>query len=307
MSSGKSKILVTAADLASQALAFLSDYDVVYAGLAPQESDLVGLMQKHDPIGVIVRYGRITANVINAGKSLKAISKHGSGIDTIDVEAAKQKGIVVCAAIGVNAAAVAEHTIALMLACAKSVPAMNARMHSGNWDKATHKSLELNGRTLGLIGLGAIGQRVALIAAAMGMKVIGYDPFVKNLPENIQLTTLDAIWEQADVISLHCPLTNDNKNLLDAQALARVKRGVIVVNTARGGLVDEQALLMAVRSGHVGVSGLYSFQQEPLPENHPFYTERNIVLTPHIGGVTTDAYVNMGLTSVRNLLGHLAL
>lgn len=307
MSSGKSKILVTAADLASQALAFLSDYDVVYAGLAPQESDLVGLMQKHDPIGVIVRYGRITANVINAGKSLKAISKHGSGIDTIDVEAAKQKGIVVCAAIGVNAAAVAEHTIALMLACAKSVPAMNARMHSGNWDKATHKSLELNGRTLGLIGLGAIGQRVALIAAAMGMKVIGYDPFVKNLPENIQLTTLDAIWEQADVISLHCPLTNDNKNLLDAQALARVKRGVIVVNTARGGLVDEQALLMAVRSGHVAVAGLDSFQQEPLPENHPFYTERNIVLTPHIGGVTTDAYVNMGLTSVRNLLGHLAL
>ena len=307
MGSGKSKILVTAADLASQALAFLSDYDVVYAGLAPQESDLVGLMQKHDPIGVIVRYGRITANVINAGKSLKAISKHGSGIDTIDVEAAKQKGIVVCAAIGVNAAAVAEHTIALMLACAKSVPAMNARMHSGNWDKATHKSLELNGRTLGLIGLGAIGQRVALIAAAMGMKVIGYDPFVKNLPENIQLTTLDAIWEQADVISLHCPLTNDNKNLLDAQALARVKRGVIVVNTARGGLVDEQALLMAVRSGHVAVAGLDSFQQEPLPENHPFYTERNIVLTPHIVEVITDAYVNMGLTSVRNLLGHLAL
>lgn len=305
MNPGRQAILVTAADLAQPALALLENYEVVFAGLAPKEAALVALMSRHDPVGVIVRYGKITAKVIQAGKSLKVISKHGSGIDTIDVGAAENQGVAVCAATGVNAAAVAEHTMALILACAKSITGMNARMHSGNWDKATHKSMELNGHTLGLVGLGAIGRRVASMAAAMGLNVMVFDPYVTVAPQDVKQVTLDELLRNSDIVSLHCPLTDSNKNMLNENSLNALKRGAIIINTARGGLIDEEALLRAIRSGQVAAAGLDSFQQEPAPVNHPFYGEPNIVLSPHIGGVTKEAYVNMGVTSVRNLLSHL--
>ncbi|GAB2889522.1 hydroxyacid dehydrogenase [Paralcaligenes sp. KSB-10] len=305
MSVAKRAILVTAADLAPEALNLLKDFEVVFTGLAPQEEDILALMKRHDPAGIIVRYGKITARIIQAAPSLKVISKHGSGIDTIDVSAAQAKGIAVCAATGVNAPAVAEHAIALILACAKSIARMNLRMHAGHWDKASHKSVELAGRTLGLIGLGAIGGRVAQIAHAMGMHVISHDPYAKKIPDFVKEAGLDEIWRDSDVISLHCPLTDDNRNLVNQGTLDRCKPGVIIVNTARGGLIDECALLNAVQSGHVFAAGLDSFQQEPPPADHPFRGAENILLSPHIGGVTRDAYVNMGLAAVRNLLGHL--
>jgi D-3-phosphoglycerate dehydrogenase len=234
------------------------------------------------------------------------ISKHGSGTDTIDKVAAQTRGIEVVAAAGANAAAVAEQALALMLACAKSIVALDARMHAGHWDKATHKSLELAGRTVGLVGLGAIGQRFARMADALGMRVIGFDPFAKNLPDHIHGVDLANLWREADVVSLHCPLTDENRNLLNADTLAACKPGVIIVNTARGGLIDEAALLAAVRSRQVAAAGLDSFAVEPMVSGHPFQGEKNIVLSPHIGGVTGDAYVNMGVAAARNLLAALA-
>lgn len=206
------------------------------------------------------------------------------------------------AAVGANAAAVAEQALALVLACAKSVVQLNARMHAGHWDKATHKSVELHGRTIGLVGLGAIGQRFARMCDAMGMKVIGFDPFAKDLPDSIKPVALDAIWRDSDVISLHCPLTEENRNMVNAQTLQSCKRGVILVNTARGGLIDEAALLQAVRSGQVASAGLDSFAVEPMSAQHPFHGEPNIILSPHIGGVTGDAYVNMGVGAAKNVL-----
>ncbi|MEZ0307950.1 MAG: NAD(P)-dependent oxidoreductase, partial [Ramlibacter sp.] len=181
-----SKILVTGADLAPQALALLTDFEVVYAGKTPQEDDLVALCKEHDPVAIIVRYGRITPRIISAAPSLRVISKHGSGTDTIDREAANARGIAVVAAAGANAAAVAEQAMALVLACAKSVVHLNDRMHNGHWDKATHKSVELSGRTVGVVGLGAIGLRFARMANAMDMRVIGFDPFAKNLPAYVE-------------------------------------------------------------------------------------------------------------------------
>jgi len=296
-------IIVTGADLAPEALAILQDYAIVFAGKTPQPADLVALAKQQDPVAIIVRYGSVTAEVMDAAPSLRVIAKHGSGTDTIDKVAAAARGVEVLAAVGANAAAVAEHALALMLACAKSIVPLDARMHGGHWDKATHKSVELSGRTVGLVGLGTIGLRFARMCHAMDMRVIGFDPFARNLPDYVRPFGLEAIWAESDVISLHCPLTDDNRKMLDADVLARCKRGLIVVNTARGGLIDEPALLAAVQSGQVAGAGLDSFAVEPMTAPHIFHGQPGVILTPHIGGVTGAAYVNMGVAAAKNVLG----
>ena len=299
-------ILVTAADLAPEALALLGDFNVVYAGKTPSEDDVVALCRTHNPIAIIVRYSKVGAAAMDAAPALRVISKHGSGTDTIDKAAAAARGVKVVAAIGVNAAAVAEQALALLLACAKSVIGLDGRMRSGHWDKSSHKSLELGGKTIGLVGLGAIGRRMAAMAHGMDMRVIGFDPFAKDLPDYMHPVALDAIWRDADAVSLHCPLTDENRGMVNAQTLAQCKPGVILVNTARGGLVDEDALLAAVRSGHVRAAGLDSFAVEPMTAGHPFQQEPRIILSPHIGGVTSAAYINMGVAAARNVLDVLA-
>lgn len=302
----KPALLVTGADLAPQALALLHDFEVIYAGKTPQVHDVIALCQQHNPVACIVRYGQFTAAMMDAAPALQVISKHGSGTDTIDKAAAAQRGIEVVAAAGANAAAVAEQAAAMMLSCAKSTVELNARMHAGHWDKATHKSLELSGLTVGLIGLGAIGQRFARICTAMDMRVFGYDPFAKDVA-HVQSASLETIWNEADVISLHCPLTPENRQLINAQTLSKCKRGVILINTARGGLVDEAALLVAVQSGQVGMAALDSFATEPFTAPHPFQRESRILLSPHIGGVSSAAYVNMGVAAAQNVLKALNL
>ena len=304
--SARRVVLVTGPDLASEALALLGDFQVVYAGKTPSDRDLVDLCARHDPVAIVVRYGRIGAAAMDAAPGLRVVSKHGSGTDTIDKAAAAGRGVEVVAAVGANAAAVAEQAMALLLACAKSVVTLDARMRAGHWDKATHKSVELEGRTVGVVGLGAIGLRFARMADAMALRVLGHDPYAASPPAHVEPVDLETIWREADFLSLHCPLTADNAKLLDADTLGRCKRGVIVVNTARGGLIDEAALLAAVRSGQVAAAGLDSFATEPMVAPHPFQEEPRIVLSPHIGGVTADAYVKMGVAAARNALAVLA-
>ena len=302
MSSGKPALLVTGADLAPEALALLGEYEIVFAGKTPAEDDIIALCKRHDPVAIIVRYSKVGAAAMEVAPSLRVISKHGSGTDTIDKVAAEARGIKVVAAVGANAAAVAEQALALLLACAKSVVTLNERMHAGHWDKATHKSVELEGRTVGVIGLGAIGLRFARMADAMGMRVLGFDPYAKDLPAHVEGTDLATIWRESDAISLHCPLTADNAKLINAQTLAACKKGVLIVNTARGDLIDEAALLEAIRAGRVASAGLDSFAIEPMTATHPFQGEARITLSPHIGGVTADAYVKMGVAAARNAL-----
>lgn len=302
----KPVILVTAADLAPQALSLLQKFDVVFTSKAPDENELVELTERHQPVAIIVRYGRIPARVMDASRKLRVISKHGAGLDTIDLEAAKTRGIAVRAAAGANADAVAEHTWALILAAAKGIVTLDARMHAGQWDKATHKSLELRGKTLGVVGLGAIGARVARIGRAFGMDVVAFDPFAKVNPDDVSLVSLDELLANADVISLNCPLTDANRHLVNRDSLARMRKGVILVNTGRGGLIDDSALLEAVASGKVRAAGLDSFTPEPLVGDHHYRTAANIILTPHIGGVSEDAYVKMGVGAARNILDALA-
>ncbi len=304
--SAKAAILVTAADLAPQALALLADFDIVFAGKTPDEDTIVSLCEKHQPVAIVVRYGRITARILDASKALRVVSKHGSGTDTIDRKAAEARGIVVNAAAGANADAVAEHAWALILACAKNVVALDARMRAGFWDKATHKSLELHGKTLGVVGLGAIGRRVAAIGLAMGMDVLAFDPFVKEPPAGVTFAPLADVLARSLVLSLNCPLTDENRHMIDRASLATMPDGAILVNTGRGGLIDDDALREALASGKLRAAGLDAFTPEPLAGEHAWRNVARTVLTPHVGGVSEDAYVNMGLGAARNVLSVLA-
>ena len=298
----KDVVIVTGIDLAPAAVDILRDYQLVYTSAKPTEDDLIKLAQQHQPVAIIVRYGGVSARVMDASPALRVISKHGTGIDTIDSQAAQQRGIAVKAAVGANAPAVAEHTWALIMACAKNVVGLDRRMREGHWDKSTHKSLELQGRTLGLVGFGAIGRRVAAVAAALGMPVLAYDPYAKEAAPGVQLVDLDTLYARSDVLSLHCPLTAENKHMINAQSLARMKDGTILVNTARGGLIDEAALIAALNSGKLRAAGLDSFEKEPFAAPHPLQDVGNAILSPHIGGVTSDAYIAMGTGAARNIL-----
>ncbi|MDU7099961.1 MAG: NAD(P)-dependent oxidoreductase [Enterobacter sp.] len=268
---GKDVILVTGSDLAEQAMVMLQGFEVVFAGRQPTEDDLIALCERHNPVAILVRYGRITAKVMDAAPALQVISKHGSGIDVIDQTAAAERNIAVRAAPGANAAAVAEHTWALILACAKSVVPLDKRLRDGHWDKATHKSIELEGLTLGLIGLGAA-------------------------------ETLTGLLSRSDVISLHCPLTDENRGMINSEALAHCKRNAILVNTARGGLIHSESLLAALRDGTLHSAALDSFTQEPLTAPHLWQSVENVVISPHIGGVTAASYIKMGTVAAGNIL-----
>lgn len=304
MSAGKKPALVvTGNDLAPEALALLNDFEVCFAGKQCSEQTVVAMVAEKDPVAIIVRYGKIGARVMDAAPSLKVISKHGSGIDVIDQNAAAERGIAVKAAVGANAAAVAEHAWALILACAKAVPQLNDRMRAGHWDKATHKSVELNGRTLGIVGLGEIGRRAALVGVALGMRVVAFDPYAKSVPDGVtRVDNLSQLYRESDVVSLHCPLTDDNRGMINRETLAQFKDGAMLVNTARGGLIDEPALAEALASGKLRAAGLDSFAVEPMPVPHPFQQIPNLILSPHIGGVSDAAYINMGVGAAKNVL-----
>lgn len=306
MASSHPVILVTGSDLAQEALSLLKGFDIVYAGRQPSEDELCKLCLRHDPVAIIVRYGKINARIMDAAPHLRVISKHGSGIDVIDQAAAAERHISVQSAPGANAAAVAEHTWAMILACAKAVLQLDSRMRQGHWDKSTHKSVELEGRTLGLVGLGAIGGRVARIGKVFGMKVLAYDPFTKTFPDDCESSSLEALLQQADVISLHCPLTEQTQHMINSDRLSQCKKGAILVNTARGGLIDDNALLAALDNGIVSWAALDSFAVEPLTAPHIWQAVDNVILSPHIGGVSDNSYVKMGTAAANNVLKVLA-
>ncbi|ORC17033.1 3-phosphoglycerate dehydrogenase [Enterobacter cloacae subsp. cloacae] len=299
----KKVVLVTGSDLAEQAMEILHDFEVVFAGRQPTEDELIALCEQHNPVAILVRYGKISAKIMDAAPALQVISKHGSGIDVIDQAAAAERNIAVRTAPGANAAAVAEHTWALILACAKSVVSLDTRLREGHWDKATHKSIELEGLTLGLIGLGAIGSRVAKIGHVFGMRVLAYDPFAKTMPDVCQRTdTLTDLLSRSDVISLHCPLTDENRGMINAETLAYVKRNAILVNTARGGLIDDRSLLAALKNRTLHSAGLDSFTSEPLTAPHLWQGVENVIISPHIGGVSAASYIKMGTVAASNIV-----
>lgn len=246
-----------------------------------------------DADAVLVRSAtRITRESLAQADRLKAIGRAGVGVDTIDVEAATERGIPVLTAPEGNTISAAELTMALLLALARKVPGADRSMKAGEWDKKSFTGTELCGKTLGLVGAGRIGGEVARRARSFGMRVLVHDPFLnaeRARALDVEIATLDEVLEKADVISAHVPLTEATRNLIGEAQIARMKRGVLVLNVARGGVVDEHALLAALESGQVGGAALDVFETEPLPADHPFRTLANVVLTPHLGASTSEA------------------
>ena len=305
---GSRNILVTGPAINDKAaqVAVSRGYTVAYVPPYTGEEDLVRIVSELDPVGVIVRMGRFGAAAIDAAPSLRVLSKHGVGVDNIDVDAASRRDIPVVVAAGANALSVAEHAMALIFATVKRIVPLDSGLRAGRWEKPGFSGKELAGMTVGLVGFGAIARQTAAFAKSLGMKVRAYDPFADGKAFTdagvARETEIDDLMRGCEIISLHCPLTSDTRNLLDDRRLGLLKPGSYVINTGRGGLIDEDALLRAIESGHLAGAGLDTFQTEPPAADHPFWNHRKIVVTPHIGGVTQEANVRVGVDAVEGVL-----
>jgi D-3-phosphoglycerate dehydrogenase len=237
------------------------------------------------------------AALLEAAPKLQVIGRAGIGVDNVDIEAATRKGVLVMNTPGGNAVSVAEHTLALMLAMARSVPLANESMHAGRWEKKRFEGQELRGKTLAVLGLGRIGVEVVKRARAFDLDIIGFDPYVPPLVArdlNVPLVPLSELWSRADYITLHVPLTAETDRIISRENLRRMKKGVRIVNCARGELIDEEALAEAISSGHVAGAALDVFAEEP-PKNSPLAALAQTLLTPHIAGSTAEAQEIVGV------------
>lgn len=248
---------------------------------------------------VLVRSAtKITRESLSRAERLKVIGRAGVGVDTIDVDAATERGVAVLTAPAGNTVSAAELTMALLLALARRVPAADRSMRAGEWDRKSFTGVELYGKTLGLIGAGRIGGEVALRARAFGMRVLVTDPFLdadRASTLGVETATLEDLLDRSDVISVHVPLTPETQNLIGDKELARLKKTAFVLNVARGGVVDEAALLAALQQERIGGAALDVYSAEPLPADHPFRTLPNVVLTPHLGASTAEAQQNVAI------------
>jgi D-3-phosphoglycerate dehydrogenase / 2-oxoglutarate reductase len=241
---------------------------------------------------------KITRAVIEAAPLLKVVGRAGVGVDNVDVDAATERGVVVMNTPGGNTISTAELTFTHILCCARPIAQGAASMKAGNWDRKTLSGVELLRKNIGIIGLGRIGSEVAKRAQAFGMKVLAYDPYLtpaRAAAMQVEAVTLDALLAASDYITVHMPLTDETNNMIDEAALAKCKKGVRIVNCARGGIVNEKALVAALKSGQVGAAGLDVYETEPLPKDSELRSAPNIVLTPHIAASTTEAQETVGI------------
>jgi len=266
----------------------------VKTGLTP--ADLRGIIGEYD--GLAIRSAtKATKELLDAAPNLKVVGRAGIGVDNVDVKSATARGVVVMNTPYGNAITTAEHAIAMMFSLARQIPEASASTKAGKWEKNRFMGVELFAKTLGLIGCGNIGSIVADRAQGLKMRVVAYDPYLteqRALDLGVEKVELDELLSRADIITLHTPLTETTKNILSREALARTKKGVRIVNCARGGLIDEAALAEALKSGHVAGAALDVFETEPATES-PLFGLENVVCTPHLGAATAEAQENVAL------------
>lgn len=253
--------------------------------------------------GYIAGLDYINADVIeNAPASLKVISRYGAGYDRVDVKAATDRGIIVTNTPGINSESVADLAFGLILSVARKISFLDKQVKAGAWPRAT--GIEVFGKTIGIIGLGAIGKGIARRARGFSMNVLACDPFFDSAygsVNGIQECTMEELLQSADIISLHLPLNEDTRNIINKDKITKMKQGAIIINTARGGLIDEAAAYEALKNGKLGGLGLDAFEKEP-PGNSLLFELENVVATPHAGSHTVEAVDSMGLLSVQNLI-----
>ncbi len=302
------KILI-ADKLAEEGLQLLDDEGVSYdVKIGLKEDELAEAVKDYD--GLAVRSAaKVTAKVLENPGKLRAVARAGVGVDNIDLDAATAKGILVVNTAAASTLSTAEHAIALMYALARKIPGADAHVKSGQWKKAQYQGTQLAGKTLGIVGLGRIGQTVALRALAMEMTVVGYDPYFKGetaCDGKVRIVgDFDDFLAKLDVITFHVPGGGDTKHLLDKRRLNDVaKPGLLVVNDSRGEVVDEYALAEAVKSGRIAGAALDVFEKEPPPADHPLFGLDNIVLTPHLGAQTDEAQTAVSVEACRALVAY---
>lgn len=256
--------------------------------------------------GLIIRSGtKVTKEVIDAAINLRAIGRAGIGVDNVDVDAATRRGIVVMNTPGGNNVTTAEHAISMMLALARNIPQANASLKSGQWKREKFTGSEICNKVLGVVGLGNIGSIVAERALGLKMQVLAYDPFVSAEAAaklRVELASLDDIYARADFITVHTPLTKETRNLIGAVAFAKMKKGVRIINCARGGIVDEEALYQAIINGVVAGAALDVFVEEPPPANHPLLQLDQVIGTPHLGAATDEAQINVAIAIAEQMV-----
>lgn len=289
----------------AQLEAFAHEVVAVKPDAPLSEEELIQLLQGCD--GYVAGLDQITGRVIRACKgTLKCISRWGVGYDRVDLAAAAECGVVVTNTPGANSHGVAELAFALMFACARNLCDLHGQVCQGGWPN--RNGIELSGKKLGIIGLGAIGKHLCRLAQGIGMEVAAYDPWMDTefaLAHGVHVLSLEEILSTCDVVSLHVGLSDATRGMIDADAIARMKDGAILINAARGGLVDEVAVADALRSGKLFGAGFDAFEQEP-PKDSPLLGAPNAILLPHTGAHTQQAIENMGLIAVKNLIDELS-
>ncbi len=275
-------------------------------GLGKDKDKLAATIDGYD--GLAIRSAtKVTPKILEQAKGLKVIGRAGIGVDNVDIPAATSKGIIVMNTPFGNSITTAEHAITLMLALARQIPQADASTQAGKWEKNRFMGVEITGKTLGVIGAGNIGSIVINRAQGLHMKVIAYDPYLsadRALNLGVEKVELDDLLRRADVITLHTPLTDKTRNIIDAAAIAKMKKGARIVNCARGGLVDEAALRAALESGQVAGAAFDVFSVEPAAEN-PLFGHPNVICTPHLGAATTEAQENVALQVAEQMADYL--
>jgi len=276
----------------------------VMTNLTPDE--LKGVIKEYD--GLVIRSAtKVTKEIIDHAENLKVIGRAGSGLDNVDIVAASKRGIVVMNTPGGNTITTAEHAIALMLSLARNIPQATASMKAGKWEKNKFVGKELYNKKLGVIGIGQVGSIVADRAQGLKMQVIAYDPYIS--PEaaekmGIAMVSLEELLETADFITVHTPLSKETRGLIDAKAFSRMKKGVFIINCARGGIVSEKDLLDALNSGQVGGAALDVFEEEPT-KNMELISHPNVICTPHLGASTDEAQINVAIAIAEQMVAYL--
>src|SRR5215469_5032275 len=293
--------------LSPAALAIFKERGVeadVKTGLSKEE--LIAIAGDYD--GIAIRSAtKVTADVIKAAKKLKVVGRAGIGVDNVDIPAATAAGIIVMNTPFGNSITTAEHAIALLMALARELPAANTSTHSGKWEKNRFMGVELYGKTLGLVGAGNVGSIVADRAKGLKMKVVAYDPYLsaeRAADLGIEKVELNELLARADFVTLHTPLTNETRNIISADAIQKMKKGARLINCARGGLVDEAALKIALDNGHLAGAALDVFEKEPAESNILFGNDK-VVATPHLGASTSEAQENVALQVAEQISDYL--
>ena len=273
-----------------------------------KESDLVAIAANYSAI-VVRSQTKITAKVIDAAKQLKVVGRAGVGVDNVDVDAATRRGVVVMNTPGGNTVSTAEHAFSLLVSIARNIPQADASIKAGKWDRKSFEGVELHGKTIGIFGMGRIGTEIARRVIAFGMRAVAYDPYLSpSRARSLQVELfddLDQVLAQSDFVTMHMPLTAETRHLINADRIAKMKRGARIVNCARGGLVDEQALFEALKSGQIAAAALDVYEIEPPPPDFPLRTLTNVVFTPHLGASTAEAQESVGIEiaeAIRSIL-----